>query len=489
MAAKKNYYKKKLLEKKSEFLKQVIEEEINSFVNEQQYQQYGSSDIHGLQRLYKPESGTFTSALLSLPSSLISIAQHGLSKAVVQGLGLGLFAIAGSIAAIIPFNDPRVVKYLSDKIKYWEQTNLKMIDQQFEKELGEVWRGWDTMKTDLFGIGFVASPLNVIAAYVATAKGLDMAFSVANVVSGGWAQKLLQKFDKEIQDPGDLEDYLRKDIWDGQRRAEKTVERQIVSQHCLANLDQEDYFDPVCIGMNLRSDFPGGQAGTDAFTDFVRRNAERYYRKRSKYAERQGIKYSSRSNPEGLLSNIETELEKLGYVSEASLSQVVNKLTGKTSREKTNLPALESLHNKLDLWVSEKKITEDQAQNYLKKIFEKIETNPQVIQAAKSWSKNNLQKLFGNLFQDMNNSIISGKAGVVSPSEIAKYKQAIPKLVDSVFDQSRQKNKIPENVKKATEAYVQNLTATMPNQQAAQQQVVKPVPVTTVPSQPIKQKQ
>ena len=217
MAAKKKYYKKKLEEKKTEILKEIIEEEIDLLLFAE------GSEYHGLGKLRDPS--TFVGMLTSLAAPIIYAPIHGATKVAIQLAGILGLSLAGSIVALIPFNDPQAVNYVARKIQYWEQENLKNIDKQFEKELAEMWSGWETFKTDFWGIGFIYSPMSAVAAITTAEKGIDVGLSVLNVISAGKVEEVINNINREIRDPGTLENFLKTGV------AMKSTEEEEEERH------------------------------------------------------------------------------------------------------------------------------------------------------------------------------------------------------------------------------------------------------------------
>jgi polyhydroxyalkanoate synthesis regulator phasin len=199
MVEKKKYYKQKLLEKKNEILKTLIEEELDFLIED--------IESHGLARF--TDRGSFTGMLLSPIADIKNAVLHGAAKGAVQVLGLAGLLIAGTISALLPFNDPRTVNFIAKKIQYWEQENLKNIDKQFEKELGQMKQGWETFKTDFWGIGFVASPISAIAALTTAEKGIDVGLSILNVITGGKVEAAIDRINGDIKDPGSFQSYTK----------------------------------------------------------------------------------------------------------------------------------------------------------------------------------------------------------------------------------------------------------------------------------------
>jgi polyhydroxyalkanoate synthesis regulator phasin len=111
----------------------------------------------------------------------------------VQLIGMAGMLIGGTLSGLLPFNT-NVGRNITKYFHSWEKKNLRGIDQQFSQELAEINRGWETFREDFWGIGFIASPMNAIAAALVAEKSLDIGMSALNVVTGGAAQHALENF-------------------------------------------------------------------------------------------------------------------------------------------------------------------------------------------------------------------------------------------------------------------------------------------------------
>ena len=211
MAAKKKYYNKKLQEKRMEILKNIIQEEIDLFLSEQDdgdsydsmgagggatyspgygfgggygYGGGGGGDGKGV--LFPWRRGSSASALTGdIVPKVGTILARGASTLATQAISGLKKAVLGTISALLPFNDPRATKRLLDGITNWEQRQVGAIDQHFAPGMKMIEEDWSHFKDDFWGIGFMASPANAIAAAVAGGKALDAALSIGNVLSGG----------------------------------------------------------------------------------------------------------------------------------------------------------------------------------------------------------------------------------------------------------------------------------------------------------------
>ena len=219
MVAKKELLRKKLTEKRMEILLQIIEEEVNAawgeieLLKEQDYgDDYGGDDMSsvygasgggggssgessqgytGARRLIDPKNliGTLLSPVVGTANAIA----HGVTKMGVQLIGMAGMLIGGTLSGLLPFNT-NVGRNITKYFHSWEKKNLRGIDQQFSQELAEINRGWETFREDFWGIGFIASPMNAIAAALVAEKSLDIGMSALNVVTGGAAQHALENF-------------------------------------------------------------------------------------------------------------------------------------------------------------------------------------------------------------------------------------------------------------------------------------------------------
>lgn len=202
-----------------EILLQIIEEEVNAawgeieLLKEQDYgDDYGGDDMSsvygasgggggssgessqgytGARRLIDPKNliGTLLSPVVGTANAIA----HGVTKMGVQLIGMAGMLIGGTLSGLLPFNT-NVGRNITKYFHSWEKKNLRGIDQQFSKELAEINRGWETFREDFWGIGFIASPMNAIAAALVAEKSLDIGMSALNVVTGGAAQHALENF-------------------------------------------------------------------------------------------------------------------------------------------------------------------------------------------------------------------------------------------------------------------------------------------------------
>ena len=480
MAAKKKYYKKKLEEKKIEILKTIIEEEIDLFAEEVQ--------SHGLARF--TDRGTFTGLLLSPLTDIKNAFLHAGAKAAVQLAGMAGLLIGGTIAGLLPFNDPKTVNYIAKKIQYLEQENLKIIDKQFEKELGQMRDGWETFKTDFWGIGFVYSPMSAIAAIATAEKGLDMGLSVLNVVSGGKVGQVIDKMNEDVKDPGSLKEYLGKAEQSDQKKAQERVESQIESERCFNNLTQAGFLDPTCIGADQRERFPSTPAGTAAYIKFIERNIQNYNDNRrerfevqfpnkeyqgafqkSRYSgvDRAGLSKWLKAN--GFLTENKEE-EKDNIILEEGIFQTVKQaITGQ--RPQTGIPSLNELHQKIDGWIKQGQIKPDEAKEFFRILKNNTLQSQEIKQEADKWSAANVSKMMTNIFTGINNDIATGKAGNISSQEIETYKGKAEAMVDKIFDAVAKKTKkfkiIPNQAaKQAAKQAVKNSMTKIPKKTSTQ---------------------
>ena len=215
--------KKKLEEKQTEILLQIIDEEIESACDDLLLEydfDYGAGDSGWSDGAHSGGSGGFTRFwrdTKNLPGFLLSpVFQTAAAfKKFAAKMGIAIrgligMTIQGAIQALLPFNDPRAVTYIGKKILAWESESMKKIDQQFAKETAEMRQGWETFRNDFWGIGFVAAPFGAIAAASAAGRGIDAALSIGNVITGGRLQGAIRRL-SETKDPGTLEAYLKKE--------------------------------------------------------------------------------------------------------------------------------------------------------------------------------------------------------------------------------------------------------------------------------------
>ena len=212
MVAKKELLKKKLTEKRMEILLQVIEEEVNAawgeieVLTEQDYgDDYGggsggyggytdsndSAGYTGARKLIDPEN--LIGTLLSVPIGIKNAVTKGVSKMGAQLIGMAGMLIGGTLSGLLPFNSD-VGRKITSYYHGWQKHALRGIEHQFAAETAEINRGWSTFKDDFWGIGFIASPMNAIAAALVAEKSLNVGMSALNTVTGGAAQLALENF-------------------------------------------------------------------------------------------------------------------------------------------------------------------------------------------------------------------------------------------------------------------------------------------------------
>jgi hypothetical protein len=140
---------------------------------------------------YLRNPNTFGGALMTPVRGLYASVAGSLAKAATIGLSFIGTAIGGSIAGLLPFSDPKLVTHVARRMQSWEEKNVAKIERYFGKDLAAVKDGWNKIRGDFWGIGFIASPFNAIAAITAAGHGLDAAATVGNVISGGRLQQVL----------------------------------------------------------------------------------------------------------------------------------------------------------------------------------------------------------------------------------------------------------------------------------------------------------
>lgn len=176
-----------------EILLQIIEEEVDSVCEElllEQYDDYGGGggEGKGLKRII--DRSNTVGMLLSPVTDIWNAIKFRAGEFGIKAAKTVAQLVAGTITAILPFNDPEVIDKINKDYDDWEDDALRGLDQQFAEERKELGAGWETFKTDFWGIGFVASPMNAIAGLAVADKGFDTAMSVLNVVSGRRAERL-----------------------------------------------------------------------------------------------------------------------------------------------------------------------------------------------------------------------------------------------------------------------------------------------------------
>lgn len=175
-----------------EILLQVIEEEVNlAFeeltISEQYDYDSGSGSGKGLGRIVDRENtvGMFLSPI----SDIWNAVKYRAAEAGIKAVKTVGQLVANTISGLLPFNS-YVLEKIDNYFESWENKALSGLDRQFATARKEIDQGWETFKTDFWGIGFVAAPMGAIAGLAAGGKALDTAFSVLNVASGGRAERV-----------------------------------------------------------------------------------------------------------------------------------------------------------------------------------------------------------------------------------------------------------------------------------------------------------
>lgn len=175
-----------------EILLQVIEEEVNLAFEEltlsEQYDDGGSGSGKGLGRIV--DRSNTVGMFLSPISDIWNAVKYRAAEAGIKAVKTAAQLVGVTIAGLLPFNDPSAVEDINNKIEGWEDKALSGLDRQFATARKELDQGWETFKTDFWGIGFVASPMSAIAGLAVGGKALDTAFSVLNVASNGRAERV-----------------------------------------------------------------------------------------------------------------------------------------------------------------------------------------------------------------------------------------------------------------------------------------------------------
>lgn len=173
-----------------EILLQVIEEEVNLAFKElllEQEDDLSGGSKQGLGRIVDRENtvGMFLSPISDIWNAVkFRAAEAGIKAVKTVGQ-----LVANTISGLLPFNS-YVLEKIDNYFESWEDKALSGLDRQFATARKELDQGWETFKTDFWGIGFVAAPMGAIAGLAAGGKALDTAFSVLNVASGGRAERV-----------------------------------------------------------------------------------------------------------------------------------------------------------------------------------------------------------------------------------------------------------------------------------------------------------
>lgn len=464
MVAKKNYLKKKLDEKKTEILLQIVEEEVEKAYSQILLKEYGgefgdggydSSDSGsgGSVKNTVMDRSKFVGAFTGPVGDLAAIGTKFATNLGIATAGLVGVTIASSIAALLPFNNPDTVKWIGEKFRAWESKSMNFVEQQFRTETEKLRQGWETFKNDFWGIGFVASPFGAIAAAATAMKGVDVALSISNIVTGGKVGSLLQKIN-EVEDPGTLEDYLNKSERKKEeeiRKKQKDLEKQMYTDTCLQNLKDPNWISPECLGFANRSMFPAGDEGQRDFIEFVTRNAnslERIRRNRYQieFGKEPGYNYFTGLDD----NNIIRLLKNNGYIKENYIHIPSNKIIqeekkiniqeqiqilfkelaqGKAKNPASNFESdFSAAMSGPPSGVSvadtiaqiKKKLGEEKTNKLLQQIIEKLVADPTAQAAATQWSEKNLPTAMG-AFSDLNKSIVAGEVPQITAPQIRDY--------------------------------------------------------------------
>jgi len=462
-------------EKKLEILRAIIEEEIEHVYSELLLE----DEPEGFSRL-TDRNASLPGMIGSLGGDLVNAFKIFGARVGTTLVGMAGFLISATIASLLPFNDPRTVQWLGAKFKNWEQQNMKVIDKQFETELGNMKQGWDRVKGDYWGIGFVCAPLGAVAAIATVATGVDMGFSVLNVATGGWAEQKLDKIIGDVEDPGDLKGYLQAGQEKDQKKAEDRVNKAVEGERCFSRLQDQGYVDPECIGATQRDNFPAGPQGTSAFINFVSKNVRNFNNTRG---ERFSQEYpNSGQEYKHVWDNWDSDpkiigwLKTSGYIQESAeqleegIRDTIAGAVGKAksalgfaaAHPPTGLAALDKLNAKLGGWVGEKKITQADADAAIKKIMKELLEDPEAKSKSADWSAKKMGYLVGETAKAVNKELPAAQGSgqvSISPQEAAKYAKDLPSIMQKALEKSVAGNKkfkvvIPQEVKSAVLAAV-----------------------------------
>ena len=493
----------------------IIEEEVDLSYEKlisEDYDDFAGNDAStdsgkgGLSRFWR-DRGQFPGLVLSPAMDVISAFKKAGAKASIAIAGLIGMGISSAIAALLPFNDPRAVTWIGKKFLAWETKSMKFIDEQFKTETEKMRQGWETFKGDFWGIGFVAAPFGAIAAAMAASKGIDMAASVGNVVTGGKLGALLNKINLDVEDPGDLDSYLRKGTEEKKREREKELEKEMYSARCIANLDDPNWLDPECLGFADRSMFPAGDKGQRDFIDFVTRNASDLQRiRRDRYKVDFGREPVYHRNDALSSQNIINALRDGGYLTESN--KVLEEQTEPQQKNETGLSSVVS--NALKGPAPKKSVAEiiaemkkkfgpEKTEELLKQIIPEFLKNPEAQASERQWVAKNLPIVASNLFGTLNRTIVHRQVPGITMEQVQEYnKNAGDAAVKAIVQSAKSKNiQVPAEslaiAKQAVDATVQKGMAPLIalGQEQAQQQTATPqapqAPVPNVAQKPVVQ--
>ena len=239
---KKKYYNKKIREQRIKIIHAIIEEEIENFSKDILFEQdYGyTSDV--------PQSGSGvqrTRNVLGMLSGwkylkpILLRGQQGAYNFLTQAASL-VGTIVGGVARFLnPFEkaDRQKMRYLVQKMQYWEQESIKKISERFKENTRHLEDSWNTFRNDFYTIGLVFNPLGVIGAMYLGSAASEIAKPVLegsavildNLSNGALERRLNGALEwlgsKDIRDPGTWSEYKsRLDRESDRRRYERERE-------------------------------------------------------------------------------------------------------------------------------------------------------------------------------------------------------------------------------------------------------------------------
>jgi hypothetical protein len=132
------------------------------------------------------DRGTFLGTMLSPAVDTWNMAKYAGSRFLIHGVAFSVMAMS-YVTALFPYSKLSVQRQVVGLILGWQNHALDSVDKQFEQQLGAAVQGWETLKKDIFGLGFIASPYNVIAGVSLAGASLDAALSLLDY--GAWPGK------------------------------------------------------------------------------------------------------------------------------------------------------------------------------------------------------------------------------------------------------------------------------------------------------------
>lgn len=508
--------KKKLEETQTKILLQIIEEEIKNASDELLLEDeldagdfggytggvdLSSGGTGGVSRFWK-DRGQLPGLLLSPVMDITAAFKKFGAKMGIAVAGLIGMTVSSAIAALLPFNDPRTVKYIGQKFLSWESKSMKYIDEQFKAETSMMRQGWETFRNDFWGIGFVASPFNVIAAAAGASKGLDAALSAGNIITGGKLGGLIDKITADVEDPGDLDSYLEKGAREEKEKAEKRLEKDMYSAKCLAQLDNPDWMDPECLGFAERDRFPAGPKGQQQFIDFVTRRGRELEDIRNdqfkvQFGKDPGYNFYKNLRDQQSIINL---LKQNGLISENYIHEQKEPASGDgggiSNMLDNALKAGKSSNAAAAIANMEKKFGKEKTNEVLKKLADSLVKNPTAQAAAQAWTNANLPRVVAGAFGELNKELMSGQVPNVTLDQMKDYSSKAGDIAVKAVQQSAAKKQIPippaslniiKNVVQAdtnkTLAPIQKIPSQPAPSKPAQVPPAKPVQPTQVPAQ------